>query len=134
MPAPVATTELLAKYGGWGLSSLLICALIYVERSRNEAVSQNLVNLKAMLEALAGFKETLKEFASAVAALRAMLEERRYSIGDVSRQLDAIDTRVRHGMGNISTGINALATFLPRMGYVAQRPPLIAQDDDGGAP
>lgn len=104
--------DLLQKYGGWGLSAILMLAVIRLYQD-NQALSRGFV--ERIIAGLAAATAAAGGVEKALAELTRLMEASRETVGGHSNRLDVLVEKIQHGFGNTSAAMQAVANELQRL-------------------
>lgn len=102
---------LLKEYGGWGLSAILMVAVIKLW-SDNKALSTTY--LERLIVGLNEFKQAVESLKASIIELRAMIDARGAATSDLAHQAAILSEKVIHGFGNTTAALDGIARRLEK--------------------
>lgn len=113
MPA-TELADLIQRYGGWGLSAILMGAVVYLHRGWQGCQDIALRDRERLITALEAAKDASERFEGTLQSLRATLESRGQAVADLSHQVENVAIKVQHGIGNLSASMEGFVRMLDR--------------------
>ncbi|KQP27492.1 hypothetical protein [Methylobacterium sp. Leaf100] len=108
---PMDFAGLLKEYGGWGLSAILMAALVKVYKDKDALVSSHIERFIIAIEASKNSADGVK---GALQELRSLIDTSGKAVGDHSHQIAILVEKVIHGFGNTTAALEGIARRLER--------------------
>ncbi len=102
----------LKEYGGWGLSALLILAIVKLYRDKEALSSGYLERLVTGIAAATQAANTTKE---TLDKLGALIDASGETVGEHSHQIAILVEKIQHGFGNTASSLDGVARRLEKL-------------------
>jgi hypothetical protein len=111
---PVATVDMLQKYGGWACFVLALMALVSVDRDRQACYKAQVQLVERLVKVMEAATSSTQQFEDTLGSLRATLDARGQTVGDLSHRIDLVIEKIQHGLGNLGGSMQAIANWIER--------------------
>jgi hypothetical protein len=109
-----AIAVLLRDFGGWGVSTLLILALVYVDKDRQACQKSQIALVERLVTAMHAASVATTQFEAALKSLTETLDARGQTVGDLSHRIDIVVEKIQHGLGNLGGSMAAIASWIEK--------------------
>lgn len=116
---PVEIADALQKYGGWGVSAILMIALYVVDKDRTAIRDAQAALIERLVTAMNAASAATTQFEGALKSLTDTLEARGQTVGDLSHRIDIVVEKIQHGLGNLGASMQAVANWGGSMQSIA---------------
>ena len=129
-------TDLFQRGGSYAAVALLVLYSWYLQRGWRKCQDRAVTDRERLITVIAAQAETNRELNAALVSIRMTLDGRGQAIGDLSHQVEMLQTKMLHGIGNNSASLDGLARLIAGAplgpGLVRQLPSRFSQDFDDG--
>jgi len=109
-----AIAVLLRDFGGWGVSALLIVALVYRDRECQSCQKSQIALVERLVTAMHAASVATAQFEAALKSLTETLDARGQTVGDLSHRIDIVVEKIQHGLGNLGGSMQAIANWIEK--------------------